>query len=163
MKNGPERVQTSLQINEDIDLHSKGWVIQRIGWALMFIFVLCAALGLFGNGLLSHRSVHKDGTSVFYERYGRHQSNTRIEIDANAHNGKIQIVLSGNFTESYKIERIVPEPAEQKMQAGSKVYVFTAEGQGHVTFFVSALKWGTITSTLGINGTDFNLESYIYP
>jgi hypothetical protein len=163
MKNRPERVQTSLQINEDIDFHSKGWIIQRVGWALMFIFILCAALGLFGNGVLSHRNVTKDGTTVFYERFGRHQSNTRVEIDANGRNGKIEVVLSGNFTESYKIERIVPEAAEQKIQHGSKVYVFTAEGQGHVTFFVNALKQGTITSTVAVNGTGFNLESYIYP
>lgn len=163
MKNRPERVQTSLQINEDIDLHRKGWIVQRVGWVLMFIFVLCAALGLFGNGIVSHKNVNKNGISISYERFGRHESNTRIEIDANARNGTIEIVLSGNFTESYKIEKVVPEPAEQKIRHGSKVYVFTAEGPGHLTFFVSALKRGTIRNTLAVNGTDFNLESYIYP
>ena len=68
MKGKVERIQTSLQIDEDIDLHIKSWWWQRVGWGFMLSFLLLAISGLFGNGVLSERTLGKGSTSLTYDR-----------------------------------------------------------------------------------------------
>ena len=37
-----------LQLEEDIKWTERSWIIQRIGWVLLLLFVLFAGLGVFG-------------------------------------------------------------------------------------------------------------------
>lgn len=46
-----EIVKTDLQIKEELDAHRKGWTAQRVGLTLMYLLVIAAAVGFFGDGL----------------------------------------------------------------------------------------------------------------
>ena len=59
-----EVVKTELQIEEDIRLQEKGWRFQRWGWAFIFSMVILAALGLFGDGIISKRTEKIGGAEV---------------------------------------------------------------------------------------------------
>ncbi|MBD0294127.1 MAG: hypothetical protein ICV84_02845, partial [Flavisolibacter sp.] len=52
-KHTVEEVKTDLEIDEDLDLHEKGWKLQRFGWFFIFALVILAALGVFGDGIAS--------------------------------------------------------------------------------------------------------------
>jgi hypothetical protein len=158
-----ERIKTSLQIDEDIDLHILGWRLQRIGWSIMLVFLLCASLGLFGSGVLSEKSVTRDGASVKYERFTRYQSDTEVEIRAKSRGGSIVVELPDDFTRNFKIEDMIPEPRQQKIVNGSSIYTFSAEGDGEVTFFVSARERGNVKTAVLVNGVDYSFQTYIYP
>ncbi len=103
-----ERVNTSLEIEEDIDLHETGWIVQRIGWGLMLVVLVCATLGLFGDGLLSETKLAAGGTSVLYQKFLRSEADTEVEIVSHDVSGKIRIAFSPNFLDVYKFDRMTP-------------------------------------------------------
>ena len=158
-----ERVKTSLQIEEDIDLHIKGWIFQRIGWALMLIFLVSAVLGLFGSGALSEKTITKDGTSIKFDRFERRENDTQLEIVTQQGRGRLVVAFSPAFTESFRIEDIVPGPAEEATRNGHTVYTFAADARAQLTFFLTTRKAGNIRSELRVNDTDFELRQFIYP
>ena len=51
-KHTVEVIKTDLEINEELDLHEKGWKFQRIGWIFIFLLVALSAFGFFGDGLV---------------------------------------------------------------------------------------------------------------
>jgi hypothetical protein len=163
MKSKIERIKTSLQIEEDINLHVTGWIFQRIGWLLMLAFLVCAALGLFGDGLLSEKVLTAEGSTMTYERFSRVDSETEIEILSQSVDGSITAVISDSFFKSFDLEKMIPEPDEQKLRNGSQVYVFTADGQGEITLMVKPKKSGNMNHTIRINNSDFEVISFIYP
>jgi hypothetical protein len=163
MKDKIERIKSSLQIEEHIDLHITGWIIQRIGWALMLAFVLSSAAGLFGTGFLSHKKLTKDGIVLNYERFGRHQNDTELEIHANNLHGKLQLILPREYTGAFELQKIVPEPEDQKVVNGSNVYEFSAEKEAHITFYITPRQTGSVEATVVVNNSDFHLTHYIYP
>ena len=46
VKQSIETVSADMEIDESIEVQKKGWIIQRIGWILMGVFILLAALGM---------------------------------------------------------------------------------------------------------------------
>lgn len=160
---GIEHIKTSLQIDEDLDLHIKGWIFQRIGWALMLLFLVCAALGVFGDGMLSEKILTSRGTSVLFDRYLRRENDTEVEILAPYKDGRLLVVFSPMFTKSFKVDRVVPKPVEERTNNGSTVYAFAGEEAGQLTLFLTARKAGMIHTTVRVNDIDFEIEQYVYP
>ncbi|HEX8038358.1 MAG TPA: hypothetical protein VF490_04385 [Chryseosolibacter sp.] len=163
MKEEVERIQTSLQIDEDIDLHMKSWRVQRVGWGHMVSFLLLAILGLFGNGLLSERTLGKGGTFLTYDRFTRFENDTEMEIEAQSVNGKISVVLPPDFCERFKVEKINPDPSVQKGDNGSTVYEFQASGRAHLTLFLSPRSHGSLRCRVAVNEAEFEIVNFIYP
>src|SRR6478736_7285825 len=93
--------QNELEIEEDLQLTEISWKIQRAGWVLLLLFVSSAALGVFGNGLLS--KVHRQWNeySVGYERFGRYEMPQQIKIIAPSKDGKVSLTIPQSFTELY--------------------------------------------------------------
>ncbi len=160
-----EQVKSSLEIEEDLALHETGWIIQRIGWALMLVFLVCALLGLFGNGTLSETKLSAEGTTVRYNKYLRSESDTELEIVTNDVRGEIRVELSPDFIKLYKLDRLVPQPSSQKIQDGYTILEFSANGRANLAFFLTTREGvrGSVTNTLAINNTQFTLSHFIYP
>ncbi|MDQ2656315.1 MAG: hypothetical protein M3Y60_02760 [Bacteroidota bacterium] len=165
MRRKIERVQSSLEIDEDIDLHETGWIIQRIGWGLMLLVLILATLGLFGNGLLSEIKLVAGNTTVLYHKFLRSEADTEMEVVTHDVGGKVRIVLSPDFIDLYKFDRITPEPSSQKVENGYTILEFPAKGQARLVFFFSIREGmrGRIHNTISVNNTDFELNHYIYP
>ena len=163
MKEKIERIKTSLQIDEGIDLHIVSWTIQRVGWVLILVVLVLATLGLFGNGVLSERNIRAGDISLRYERFARFQNSTAIEVTASARGGDLTVAFSRDFVGAFKVEEINPEPAGQRIERGSTVYLFRATGSGRATFFVSPRRRGHVKYDVRIDGAEFHPESLIYP
>lgn len=163
MKEEIERIKTSLEIDEDIDLHIKSWTVQRIGWAFMLAVIVLALLGLFGNGVLSERNIVADSTTLIYERFARYENNTPIEVEALNAAGSLTVKFSPAFGEWFKVEQINPEPVEQRVDDGSTVYTFKSGGKAHATFYVSPRKQGQLEYSVRVNAHDFHPATFIYP
>ena len=64
-----------LEVDEDLPFQRRAWVAQRIGWVLMALFVLAAAVGLLGAGPLSHARIDVPGLMTLeYERFARFET-----------------------------------------------------------------------------------------
>ena len=69
MSNKVERVNSTLELDEQIDLQIKAWKAQRVGWAFIFLIVLTAASGFYGEGWISKKEVKSGLVSIEYERF----------------------------------------------------------------------------------------------
>jgi hypothetical protein len=158
-----KHVDNPLQLNEDIGLHIKGWKIQRIAWIVIIILLVLAALGLFGTGPLSHRTVSKNGDTLKYEHFGRFQSQTELEFTVNKENGVTQVVFPQAYIDNFQIERITPLPEKTEMLHRSIVYTFDITDRGKIIFYMIPQTNGTIKGTVAVNNIVFDLLQYIYP
>lgn len=65
-----------LETSQDIDLQSRAWAVQRVGWGVIALTVLAALLGLFGPGLFNNATAGSKEAPLWleYKRFGRFQS-----------------------------------------------------------------------------------------
>ena len=109
------------------------WRWERIGWALIALVVLAAALGLFGGGPLSRETltVH-DGNATFeveYERFNRlnHVSVLVVRVTAPGAGGEdLNVTLNRDMAEDSTIRSSAPS-AEGALSANGIVYSFPVE------------------------------------
>ena len=88
----------SLEIEEDIKFQFWEWRVSRIGWALMALVLLAAALEAFGVGVFSGTTRKTEGRllEVQYEQFGRHRAPTSLILSlgpGSVRNGKVRLWL----------------------------------------------------------------------
>ena len=162
-KNDIEDVKHNLELDEEIKLHKKGWVIQRIGWGIMLLIMLAGAIGSFGEGFLSKQTPSHGNMRVAYERYFRYEAEMKIVVESgNEHICKI--LLPHAYLKNFRIVRFVPEPLNNLSIAEDVVFNF---GEGHnriVSIYLVPKDYGAIKGDMKINGTDtIPLHHFIYP
>jgi hypothetical protein len=152
-----------LELEEDLKWTERSWVIQRIGWIMLLLFVGSAALGVFGTGILS--KVHKQSGeySVEYERFGRYQMPQEIKIMAPSRNGKIVITVPQSFTQNYEIPSSIPQPERQVFDNTHLRLEYPSNGPVLIMFEIEAEKTGTHTADFLVNDQVFSISQFIYP
>lgn len=158
-----EKVSHSLEIDESIDLHKRGWILQRIGWGLLFVTLIAASLGLFGSGVLSKKKLTQDQNMLQYERFGRYETQHEIKIIAMPSNQKVVILFSQHYLENVEIESIVPEPAETKTSSEAVQYIYNTSSPLTVTFYFKPQNAGNVNTIVGVNDSKFDMNQFIYP
>ncbi len=159
----PETVKHSLELEESFDLHKKSWIIQRIGWLLMLVFVICAASGLFGDGPASNEIKVSGANSVEFQKYGRYDANMEIRVHLNSMGDIAQLSIPQHYFQNMELEKMVPEAELQQVMNGNNVYSFSADKPFEVTLYVKPKKIGSIEAWVGLNNTAAQLTHYIYP
>jgi hypothetical protein len=149
------RTGQGLQIDQDLAFQRREWRGQRLGWWLLSAFVVAAALGLFGSGVLSraHARAPDHRLAVDYERFIRVGAPTRLAIRA-AGSDRVELRVDRAWFESLAVQRITPEPAHLAI-AGDTVYLtFTTGAQGECTVLldVEPLHAGRYRTTVQVGG-----------
>jgi hypothetical protein len=158
-----ERVEHTIEMDEALGFHQKGWTVQRIGWTCFVLVIILASLGMFGNGILSHRKTETGGNMVEYERYGRFENNTSLHFLANNENGQAVVYIPQQYLQDFELERITPEPDQQMVINGYYVYSFRADAPVHILLRGMPKKRGSIEAVVRINNTPFTLSQFIFP
>jgi hypothetical protein len=103
-----------VEIEQHMPFQQREWAFQRTGWCLLSAFVLLAALGLFGDGPLSHVEGIDAGTRVTFERFVRVWSPARMTLDRGLDESlskdTIPLRVSRPFFDAIRIDRLTPEP-----------------------------------------------------
>jgi hypothetical protein len=163
-KESIERVNTSLEIDEQINLHKKGWKAQAVGLAFMYILVLLAAVGLFGDGLLSKNKLTEQNITIESQRFYRYEARMELKIDVpDTDSDRTVISLPSHYLKDFEIESIVPEPESNSISNDKVNYVFKGSGNLNVTFYLVPQKVGKLEGTLGVNEHAFLLNHFIFP
>jgi hypothetical protein len=152
----------TLPIEDDISLHKAGWIIQRIGWALMFAFLIAAVLGLFGEGPLSERKIHSGNIEVEYDRFGRYEHGMLVRIESQ--NETISsISISEEYMEAFRINTIVPTPLKEVAANGTVEFLFEGPTNTVVTFYAMPVQRKTVNGSFRVNNDSFSIKQTIYP
>ena len=121
-----------LDSEADLRFHRREWVIQRIGWVAVALFLAAAFTGLLGGGPLSHARADGPAGSVEYERFVRSGASSDLVVTP-AHagpSGVHRVEITAEFLAAFRIERITPEPASVRMTGERLVYEFAAAAPG---------------------------------
>lgn len=161
-----------LDIEEDLSAQQLRWKIQRLGWAVVALILLCALLGLLGGkGPLNSRTVGDSGNPIQaqYQPFGRLDAQTplRVAIRPRQADSPVQVWLSQSYLEAVDIERVTPEPSEQKVDEDRVTYSFrqvSRQQPATITFFVKPSRWGSLSGEVGAPGAaPLSLMQFSYP
>jgi hypothetical protein len=156
----------SLQIDDKIDLHRKGWRLQSILLIFLFLFILAAALGLFGDGVLGKQTLGEKNSGVWleYDRFGRKDAPGKLEVHlAGSASSPAQLVIPSSYLENFHIEAITPAPNSIVTHNNQVVYNFKANGPLTVVFRIKPDAIGKVQGSISANNQTFNLNHFIYP
>jgi hypothetical protein len=165
----PERNQTiepikyDLQLEENLQQHRKGWIIQKIGWGILYLGLIFALAGIFGSGPLSYKTQAHDNCSVEYEQYLRYEGEAEITFKIDDVKDSVSLEIPQRYMEYIDIKSITPLPYGNRTVNGLTTWYFHASGQANIHCNVMAKKPGRITTTIKVNQTPFNIAHQIYP
>lgn len=120
----------SLQVQEDATTQQRLWVIQRVGWVLLALFLLAGALGAFGGaGPFGTTEVRSDdgALTVRHARFARYVAPTRLTIELAApavDTGKIDVAIARSYVEVFEPYDVSPTPVEVRADGDFLVYAF---------------------------------------
>jgi len=158
-----EMIPHDLELEENIALHQKGWIIQRVGWTILYAILLLALLGLFGTGLLSFRHEQVNGHEVSYEYFLRFESEADMTFQFHDIRDTIRLTVPQSYREYIDISSISPLPARSLLVDGQVIYFFPATHNGKIQCTIMARKAGTIRATLLVNESPITITHLIYP
>ncbi len=158
-----EQIQHDLELNEEIKLHEKGWVIQRVGWVILLLVVLAGAVGVFGSGFLSKRSPVAGGIKVEYERFFRYETEMKILVQSSA-----EPITTISFPQSYlkdfRLIRFVPEPHYNQSTPADVLYYFQGGQNQIVSVYLIPKDYGPVKGDMRVNNNHIiHLDHFIYP
>lgn len=158
-----ENMKYSLELEDDIGLHKKGWLIQAIGWSIFFIILLLAVAGLFGTGPLSYTTISQNSDQIEYERFLRFESESEMVIRLNGLSDTVHIKVPTAYDDYIDIVRITPLPFKNEIIAGNTVYSFLARKNATVHVTIMAKKSGYFKGEIIADDSKFQLVHLIYP
>lgn len=156
-----------LEIEEDVAYQRAEWTVQRIGWLLMALVVLAAALGFAGTGPVSRRSLVAPGGNLRlgYERFIRRNAPALLTVHVPP--GHDRVWMRQSFLGTIRLIGIEPEPAAAIPAGDHLVYRFTTRhpdsGFDLVIRFEPESVGGN-RGAIGVPGGDsLTFRQFVYP
>jgi hypothetical protein len=158
-----KRLSTSLEMEDEIDLHRKGWIIQRIGWFFLLAVFIAACIGVFGTGPVSNGKIEIDGQVVQYQKFARFGSPVKMTVAARSKAGEIKIIIADSYLKNMKLEGIVPQPDEHTLKGSMVEFIFSATDPFYINFYFKPETSGALETTIAVNDSRFLISHFIYP
>lgn len=161
-KHTVEVLNPDLEIDEQLDLHEKGWVIQKVGWTIIITVMIAGGAGIFGNGFLSNQTSISGYIKADYERFFRYETEMKVLVESTNHISSIS--FSQQYLKDFRIVRFVPEPFNNNTTKKEVRYNFLP-GENHiVSVYLIPKDYGRIGGIMKVNETNnINLNHFIYP
>jgi hypothetical protein len=162
-KDSVEIVRHNLQLHENLDQHKQGWMIQKIGWTILYLGLILALAGVFGAGPVSYKTKSQNGISVKYERFLRYESESEITFNVQDAKDSITLEIPQQYMAYIDLQSITPLPHSNRTVDDVTTYYFHALHTANIHCIIMAKKTGSITATLTVNKTPFTIAHQIYP
>lgn len=148
------RMPIEEKLDAQLKFHRTEWRVQRIGWAVVVMFLGCSIAGLFGNGPLSHARADGPTGRVEYERFVRNGSPTQIIVTPSGGSlGISRIEITAKYLEAVRVEHVTPEPTAVRIKGQRLVYEFAAAEPGaSVSFHIDPQRLWRHTAAVTIDG-----------
>jgi hypothetical protein len=162
----------SLEIDQDLEFQRRGWVAQRIGWAVMVVLIVFALLGLFATGPLSNASAGDEGGPLYveYSRFARHDARMTLDIFVGpeaVRAGEVAVWIDSDIVGSNRIAAISPEPDRVDLGTDRLTYTFTVgeiTAPARITLHLRADALGMRRGEIGLpDGETVSIRQFVYP
>lgn len=158
MSSSPVRID-DLEINQDLGVQRKTWVLQRIGWGGMALIVLAALGGVFGSGPLARMDVSDDRHTfrLEYDRFGRYEGETALRLvlsPETTKTGRVTVEINRAYWAGQAVEHITPEPLVSSLGIDGFVYMFETKAPSTpavITFRLRPEYLGALDGRIRVN------------
>lgn len=162
-KKADTTVKHTLPIDEWPQLHEKSWIIQRIGWVLLLLFVAAGAFGLFGDGKLSSKRISAGQASCSYDHFLRYEGSSRIHFEITRAES-ISLTIPQQYISEMGVRSIIPQPEKSFFSENNIVYLFASTGhESSIILDCHPKTTGSVSGEITLNNTRFLLKHFIYP
>jgi hypothetical protein len=159
-----------LEIDQDLQFQRRMWRTERVGWGAMAILLICAVMGLFGNGPLSRMTAQTgELLTVEYQRFGRYQApmEMRLYLAGFTKDHSLFFQLDHTFLSHVQITRITPQPALEEPTPDGIGFIYPVrvqDGSILVTISYQPEQIGMLKATLMADETSpLSIRQFIYP
>lgn len=168
MASKAEKARELEEFRAEQTFHEREWLVQRIAWALLAVFVVAGMAGLFGGGPLSKRTLRADAGTLEIERFARRSATEEWTIRPAAApdpNAPFTLRISSSFLERYEITSIVPEPESTTLSGREVSFVFDASApDGAIVFHVEPGHLGPSEGSFALGGAaPVRVRQFVYP
>jgi hypothetical protein len=144
------------------------WKLQHFAWTFFALVLIAALLGLFGNGVASRARAEKSGLSLEYERFGRYQAPSTLELRLSAGGSTLPAVwIARDFVDEIEIQQIDPTPELVKVARDRLIYIFNVAQTNDaiaITFHFKPDGYGRARGRVGLmDGPELIFSQFIYP
>ena len=158
----------SLDLDEHLPFQRREWRASRLLWILLLLTMLATALGVFGNGPLSHARAEASngGLSVQYDRFGRFGAAMRMTVSAPAPaSGPTEMEISRSLLDAFQVTEIAPAPAAQELTDEAVRYRFDADPDSRtsIIFDIQPQRRWMLKGFIRSAGETVVLRQFIYP
>jgi hypothetical protein len=157
-----EEIRPDLDIDEHIQMQESGWNFQRVGLYCILIFVLTAAAGLYGNGLVSKKTHKEGGASIEFEQFFRQEAKMQLKITADK-GENVAVSFPADYLSHFEVEAIVPDPRESDFEGGNVKYSFTGDDSKTITFYLVPQDVGSVKGAVKVDEQVFIINHLIFP
>jgi hypothetical protein len=162
-KGSVEHISTDLQIDEKIRMQENGWKVQAAGLIFILVLVLSAAIGLFGDGVISKKKLAENSIEIEYQKFYRFEARMELKIKSENATEGLMISFPNSYLEHFEIESILPEPSSNKFESDKVQYRFAGKDHIDVTFYLIPRKVGNIEGSLQVSENQFQINHFIFP
>ena len=152
-----------IDTSEDLAHERREWVVQRVAWAAMALFVATAASGLLGAGPLARAEARGAGFDVAYPRFARQEATDELTVRL-APGIPAEVWLARELLGSHEIEEVTPRPDSVTPRADRLVHRWASAGPAEVVFRLRPVRPGRHPIRLGVaGGGEVELHQLVYP
>ena len=140
----------------------KEWRAFRVFWILMAFVLVAAALGLFGNGLISKQTYTANSLHVAYDRFMRVEKEVQLHIRVQDLGDGATIGINNDYLKKVRIDQVVPQPAAVTLRDNTLIYRFHPLRNGFITFYLRPQLMGSQRLEITVAGKKMRFQQYIY-
>lgn len=158
-----------LEVPHDEAFSRREWVVERVGWTLVTLFVLAGLVGLLGSGPLSWATTQDDAAVVVtYDTVTHYEADESITLTlhpAAVADDTVAVELSGPWVGGVDIQGIWPEPSAQRLVPGGVVLEFDVAEPGtlEATITYRAQEYGTLDAELAAGSDVVTFSQLVIP
>ncbi|MEW6705187.1 MAG: hypothetical protein AB1430_10090 [Pseudomonadota bacterium] len=160
--------QAGLQLDQNLRQQRREWWLQRVAWVLFTLLLLAVALGLAGQGPLSHEQrASADGTlRVEYQRFLRRHTPETLELQLQATSDRVLLRVDNAYLHRVEVENLFPEPREVWAEDDATVFEYRARpgGRLQVRLTLRPESPGRLRGWVSADGGEpLRLAHFVYP
>lgn len=152
-----------------LPFHHKEWVFQRLGWAILTLFLIAAATGLLGPGGFSAGSTGPASFRVSFDRFGRRQADLEFRAACRppAGNRTVRLAFSAACLRDAEIQWMRPQPDSSLAgEQGGLTCVFRRDPEAEEIEIAWSLKpqfSGSRACHIATEGASADFRQWIWP
>lgn len=156
-----------LEVAQDLSWQRREWFIHRVGWFILAIFILVAALGVLGGDGPLREARAGDSTLVTYDRFAHFASPTELSVIPPAGavaNGEVEVAVDRGYLANFEVRAVTPQPQSVELRDEELVYSFlVADPPGQVDFALEPREAGLQSGAVRVGAATTEFDQVVYP